>query len=292
MQLEELRSFCALGEQGSFTRAAEALGVDKSKVSRDVSTLEETLGLLLVVRTTRSVRLTVEGQALFERSAVALGALSDALSFVGERRSALAGEITLATTPDLGRVVLAPLLVAFRARHPRIQFRVLLDSALVDLTRERADLALRVGRPGAANGVARKVADLRSGFFAAPSYLARRGEPLRIEQLEQLDGLWPTPPRGQKSFAFEGLVPRPAVACADFELLLQLTLAGGGVSLLPVFLAARHVANGTLVRVLERAELGTGPLFLVSQAARKLSARVALFREFLLTELPRVLPRD
>jgi DNA-binding transcriptional LysR family regulator len=290
MRIEELRSFCALGEQGNFTRAAKALGVDKSKVSRDLTALEDTLGMLLVIRTTRSVRLTPEGQTLFERSAAAFGALLDALSFVEERSVAPAGDITLTTTPDLGRVVLAPLLVGFRARHPQIHLRILLDSALVDLAREPADLALRVGRPGGTSVVARRVTELRSGFFAAPSYLARRGVPTRIEHLEQLDGLWPTPPRGQKSFAFGGRVTRPAVECGDFELLLQLALAGGGVALLPEFLAKRHVANGALVRVLEAVALGGGPLFLVSQAPRKLSARVALLREFLLTELPRVLP--
>lgn len=292
MRTEELRSFCALGEHGSFTDAAKALGVDKSKVSRDVSALEETLGLLLVVRTTRSVRLTPEGQTLFERAAAAFGSLADALSFVGERRSAPAGEITLATTPDLGRVLLAPLLVGFRACHPQIHLRILLDSALVDLAKEGADLALRVGRPGAASGVARKISDLRSGFFAAPSYLARRGVPTLLEHLEHLDGLWPTPPRGQKSFAFGGRIPRPAVECGDFELLLQLTLAGGGVALLPEFVGARHVASGALVRVLETVALGNGPLFLVSQAPRKLPARVALLRDFLLAELPRMLPRS
>lgn len=290
MPLEEIRSFCALGEYGSFTRAAKALGVDKSKVSRDVSALESALGTLLAVRTTRSARLTPEGQALFERSTPALGTLVEALALVGERRTAPAGEIVLTTTPELARVVLAPLLVGFRARYPRIQLRLLLGSALVDLTRERADLALRVGRPGASSGVARKVAELRSGFFAAPSYLERRGTPTRPEHLERHDGLWPSPPRGQKSFAFGGRVSKPVIECGDFEMLRRLALAGAGVALLPEFLAERDVGRGALVRVLETLALGGAPLFLVSQAPRKLPARVALLREFLLAELPRVLP--
>jgi DNA-binding transcriptional LysR family regulator len=287
MRLQELRSFCALAEQGNFTRAAKVLGVDKSKISRDVGTLEETLGTLLVVRTTRSVRLTPEGQSLFERSAAALGTLAEALTFVGERHLEPAGEIVLATTGELARVVLAPLLVRFRARHPRVHLRLLLDAALVDLTRERVDLALRVGRTGTQSGVARKVAELRSGFFAAPSYLARRGVPTRLEHLAQHEGLWPTPVRSQKSFAFGGRVPTPAIQCTDFELLLELTLAGAGVSLLPEFVAERQVASGALVRVLGAVALGSGPLFLVSQAPRKLPSRVALLRDFLLAELPR-----
>jgi DNA-binding transcriptional LysR family regulator len=290
MQIQELRSFCALAEQGSFTRAAKVLGVDKSKVSRDVSALEDTLGTLLVVRTTRSVRLTPEGQTLFERSAQAFGTLAEALAFTGERRLVPAGEITLATTPELARVVLAPLLVRFRAYHPLIHLRLLLDSALVDLTREQADLALRVGRAGAESHVARKITELRSGFFATAAYLARRGVPTQLEHLTRHEGLWPTPARAQKSFAFGGRVPRPAVECGDFELLLQLTLAGGGISLLPEFLAERHVSSGALVRVLSTITLGNGPLFLVSQAPRKLPARVALLRDFLLAELPRALP--
>lgn len=289
-RIEELRSFCVLAEHGSFTLAARVLGVDKSKVSRDVAVLEGALGTLLAVRTTRSFRLTPEGQTLYERAAPAFGALGAALDFVSEGRALPSGEITLTTTPELAREVLARVLVRFRARYPGIQLRLILHNALVDLAKDHVDLALRVGRPGTGAGTARKLAELRSGFFGAPSYLGRRGVPARIEALSDHEGLWPSPARGQKSFSFDGRVPKPAFECSDFEMLRQLGLAGAGIALLPEFLARRDVESGALVRVLEAVTLGAGPLFLVSQAPRKLSARVTLLREFLLRELPSALP--
>lgn len=287
--MDGLRALCAVAEHGTFTRAAVALAVDKSKVSRDVSDLEERVGATLVLRTTRTVRLSSEGQALYERAQPALGVLADAVSLVRERTELPTGEVVVTTTPDLARVVLTPLLVQFRARYPGISLRLLLSSTLVDLARERADLALRVGSPGSSGHVARKLGELHSRFFAAPSYLRRRGVPTRVEHLDQHDGLWPRPPRGQKSFAFAGAMTRPVIESDDFELLRQLALAGGGVAMLPEFLAAGDVATGALQPVLDGLRLGAAPLFLVSQTPAKLSARVVSLRNHLLASLPRAL---
>jgi DNA-binding transcriptional LysR family regulator len=176
----------------------------------------------------------------------------------------------------------APSLVRFRARYPAVRVRVELASGLVDLTRDGVDLALRVGRPGGASLIARRLGALTSGFFASPAYLKRRGAPTRPEHLADHEGLWPAPARGRRAFTPGSRPPAPAVSCEDFGLLAELARAGGGVALLPTFLAARDVASGSLVRVLPEVALGDAPLYLVSRPQRPLPPRVAALRAFLI----------
>lgn len=282
IDLQALQAFQAVARFASFTKAGAHLRLDKSKVSRDVGALEASLGAALLVRTTRSVRLTPEGESLLQRVAPLLAGLDDAVASARGRAAAPAGTVTVATTPDIGRELLAPALVRFRARHPAVRVRVALASDLVDMMRDEVDLALRVGRPGGGSLVARRLGELSSGFFAAPSYLKRRGVPTRPAQLAEHEGLWPTPSRGQRSFASSAAPPTPAVECADFGLLAELARAGGGVALLPTFLAARDVSSGALVRVLPEVSLRDAPLYLVSRPLRPLPPRVVALRAFLI----------
>lgn len=288
MDFQPIWSFCAVAREGNFTRAATWLRVDKSKVSRDVTELETRLGAKLLLRTTRTVRLTPEGQSLYERAQPAFAALESALAAAEGQQMAARGEVTFATTPELGRV-LATTLTTFRLRHPHITLKLDLATRLVDLTREGIDLALRLGRPGGEGGTARRVGQLSSGFYAAPSYLARRGRPSTPEQLAEHMGLWPSPAKGQRTFAFSGKVGKAVVECSDFEMLKQLALRGAGITLLPDFLAASDVFGGALERVLPSVSVGASPLFLVSGPPRTLPQRVVLLRQHLLEELPRIL---
>jgi DNA-binding transcriptional LysR family regulator len=285
VDLAALRSFQQVAQRGSFTRAAAQLGLDKSKVSRDVRALEASIKAVLLVRSTRSVRLTPEGEALFRRVAPLLAGIEEAVAAVPDQTAIPAGEVVLATTPEIGRELVAPSLVPFRARYPAVRVRVVLATQFVDLLSEGVDLALRVGRPGGGALVARKLTDLTAGFFAAPSYLRRRAAPARTEQLAEHECLWPTPPRGQRSFAPGLAPPPPSIDCADFGLLAEVARSGGGIALLPTFLAARDVAAGALVRLLPDISLMNAPLYLVSRPLRPLPPRVAALRSFLLEAL-------
>ncbi|WP_257456277.1 LysR family transcriptional regulator [Archangium lipolyticum] len=288
MDLNLLRTFEAVARTGNFTAAAKRLGMDKSRVSRSIRALEETLGTPLLLRTTRVVRLTAEGAALAARVAPLLGELEQALRLVPDQRSAPEGEVVVTATPDVGRALLAPVLAAFRVQYPAVRVRVRLEQALVDLVRDEVDLALRVGRPGPGSVVARKLGELTAGFFAAPAYLERRGVPTSLEALAAHEGLWPVPDPGQRSFSVRPLGRKPvpaAVDCEDFGLLVAVARAGGGVAVLPTFLANQDVAAGSLMRVLPSVNLAGAPLFLVSRPSRSLPPRVTALRMFLLERL-------
>jgi DNA-binding transcriptional LysR family regulator len=279
--LVELRTFLAVAEARSFTRAAVRLRQDKSLVSRRVRTVEASLGVSLFVRTTRSVRLTAEGEQLVCKLAPLLAGLDAALGDSPARAAIPSGTVTITSTPDLGRNLLAPALVSFRVRYPAVRVSVVLLGEFVDLMRADVDLALRVGKPGGRELIARRVGALDAGLFASPAYLERRGTPHTLDELGRHERLWPTPAQGQRTFA-PGKPPPPAdIECADFGLLAELARLGGGIALLPTFVAARDVATGTLIRVLPTMTLGGAPLYLVSRPLRPMPARVTALRDHL-----------
>jgi DNA-binding transcriptional LysR family regulator len=288
MDLNQLTVFQAVAESQSFTKAAGRLGLDKSRVSRALRALEETLGTPLLARTTRSVRLTAEGEALLRQVAPLLSGLRAAVEGAPAKASLPTGEVTLTAPPDVGRALLAPVLARFRVRHPGVRVRAVLTYERVDLLEKGVDLALRVGRPGAGSFVARKLMDLEAGFFASPRYLERRGIPAAPADLAHHECLWPAPPRGRGPFGGGGKQPpASAVECSDFGFLAELSRAGGGVALLPTFLAAQDVALGSLVRVLPGTAFRDAPLFLVSRPGRPVPTRVQVLKDFLRESLGR-----
>lgn len=283
MDLDRLQVFQRVAQAGSFVAAARALRLDRARVSRVVAALEADLGVRLFVRTTRKVAMTREGLALHQRITAPLGELERAVAAVPDQRAIPTGEVAVTATMDVGRVLLAPLIPAFRARYPAVTLRLVLADEVVPLT-DDVDLALRVGRPGATSVVARRLRALDAGFFAAPAYLARRGTPHEVRDLAGHDGLWPVS-RGRHAFTPASPPPPPAVACADFGALAELACAGGGVALLPTFVAARHVARGELIRVVPAVTLGGAPLYLVSAPVAHLPARVRAVRDYLAAAL-------
>jgi DNA-binding transcriptional LysR family regulator len=289
MDLNHLTVFQAVAETQSFTKAAGRLGLDKSRVSRALRALEETLGTTLVARTTRSVRLTAEGETLLRQVAPLLAGLRVAVEGTPDKPTLPTGEVTLTAPPDVGRALLAPVLARFRLRHPLVRVRAVLSYEVVDLLEKGVDLALRVGRPGAGTFVARKLMDLEAGFFASPRYLERRSAPSTLTDLERHECLWPPPPRGRGPFGVGSGRPPPAasVECSDFGFLAELARAGGGVALLPTFLAAQDVALGSLVRLLPDTAFRDAPLFLVSRPGRAVPPRVQVLKDFLRETLGR-----
>lgn len=290
MNLNHLAVFLAVAQTGSFTRAAKLLGLDKGHVSRVVAALEQSLGVVVLSRTTRAISLTPAGEQLCARIAAPLAALESAGASLVDRPTTPEGLVTLTTTPDLGRALVAPLLSAFRARFPAVRVRLLLEAKVVSLQEARADLGLRVGPMPAGSLKTRKLGQLEAGFFGSPRYLAARGIPREPSELAKHDGLWPAANR-RRAFATSLAPPPPTIDCDDFGALLEVARAGGGIAVLPTFLAARDVAHGALTRVLPELSLRGAPLNLVTARERPLPPRIAALRDFLAEAVPLALSR-
>lgn len=283
MNLNHLAVFRVVGEEESFTAAARRLGADKAHVSRVVRALEDAVGVVLVTRTTRRVRLTPAGEGLLAIVRGPLDALARAGTTIADRTKAPTGIVTLTTTPDLARVLVAPLLPAFRARFPEVSVRLRVGPEIESLADPSLDMALRVGAETERDVRVRKLGELEAGFFASPRYLAARGAPKDPKELHAHETAWPY---GTKKVSFGGgNQPPPSIACDDFAVVLEVARAGGGVVVLPAHLAKAHVREGALVRLFPEVSLRFAPLYLVTRRERPLPARVEALRAHLVANV-------
>lgn len=294
IDLNLLRAFVTVYETGSFSSAADRLGVPRSTVSRAVAALEESLGIVLFHRTTRKVSASTAGVALYDRVVPSLAALEASLMDLPERKDAPSGLLRVTSTADLGTMVLAEAVTRFTARYPGTQVEVHLTSKIVDLVRDGFDLALRVSGSSLRDSalVARKVGTLEIRLYASPAYLARRGAPRSLEELKNHDwvGFQGAPPAlltGAGSKAAVDAVPR--VTANDMFFVREVLKTGAGVGALPSFMADAEVAAGTLARVMPHWLARTGTVYLVHPGRKHLPRKLTAFRE-LLTEMLRQRP--
>jgi DNA-binding transcriptional LysR family regulator len=287
LDLNHLTIFKSVAGASSFSRAADDLGMPKSSVSRSVAVLEENLGARLFHRTTRQVTLTTMGATLLDRIAPLLDSLEQTVRELPERDEQPAGEIRVTAPVDFGANILADAAVRFCNRHPAVSIDLTLTNRMVDLVKERFDMAFRMGaeRLRDSSLVAKKAAPVPLQLFASPSYVARRGAPRQPEELADHDWIVFRP---QRSITLEGPDGRRTVeatgriVCDDMFFTREALRAGGGIGLLPAFLAEPTVRAGELVRILPAWELPTGHLWIVVTAARNAPKRVSAFRDFVL----------
>ena len=181
--LEPILIFITVAEMGSFTRAADSLGIQKGRASTAVRKLEEAVGVRLLHRTTRSVQLTEDGRAFHARARDLLAEVDDLHSmFAGER--ALRGRLRVDLPTEVARTTIVPALPDFMATYPGLELEVSSTDRQVDLVQEGFDCVLRLGPIGDETLVARPLGKLRTVNVASPAYLARYGVPRSLEDLQ------------------------------------------------------------------------------------------------------------
>lgn len=278
IDLNQVRAFAAIHQAGSFSTAAKRMGVPRSTLSRAVSALEEETGVRLFQRTTRTVTTTAAGLALYERVAPSLASIERSLAELPEALEGPSGTLRLTATVDLGMTLVAPVVAQFEALHPEVRVEVQLGSAVVDLVKDRFDLAIRVaaGKLTSSSLVAKRLGEVRFQHYASPAYLARRGTPRSEAELASHDAI-----------ALPGMKGPARTSCDDKLFARELARAGGGIALLPSYLVGDDLEAGRLVRVLPSHTVGGGAVYLVQPSQKGVPRRVALFREVLLERLRR-----
>ena len=197
----EMEVFVRVVDLGGFTAAAKSLRLTPSGVSKLISRLEARLGARLVNRTTRKLQLTEEGQTFYQRSLRILGEIEEAEREAGSG-AAPRGHLMVNSNIPFGMRHVMPLLPRFLVEHPDITLDIVLTDTVIDLMQERADVAIRVGPLGASRLVARKLATSRMAVVAAPTYLARFGEPKTPAELASQRGIGWTFPRRFRGWPF------------------------------------------------------------------------------------------
>lgn len=290
IDLNLLSLFVAVAETASFSAAAHKLGVPKSSVSRGVSTLEEQMGVRLLHRTTRRVATSTAGAALYEKIAPELQSLKKLLGELPELETQPSGKLRVTASIDFGATVLAELVARFLARCPTVEIELHITNEIVDLVAEGYDVGLRISTRALRDSSlsARRLGQVPLQLFASPQYLARRGTPRSLRELDGHDWILF---RGMSKLRLESgsevasFKPVGRLECDDMSFARAAARAGSGIGILPTFLAEADVAAGQLVRVLPRWNIRSGSVYFVCPSAKKIPRKVAAFRDFIVEAL-------
>lgn len=292
----DLLIFASVAELGSFSRAAERMGLPKSTVSRRLAALEQRLGERLLLRTTRRQSLTEFGLQLLEHARQVASELEAVVALSERRQATPSGRLRVSMPSDFANLLLADTLAAFIALYPSIQLALDLSPRRVDLLGEGFDVVLRIGQlPDDASLAARRLAVFSFGLYAAPSYLAEHGEPLNPDDLAHHAAIRMLQANGEAAAwtllqgeqRWHGIPPGRASANAP-ELLIKLACAGAGIAAVPDYFAAPDVRRGALRRVLPAWHLPSVTAWAVFPERKLMPIKTRVFIDMLQTALAKV----
>ena len=258
MDLNAVRDFLAVAEHGSYAEAGRTLGLPKSTLSRRVATLEHALGVRLIDRNSRQLRLTAEGDELRERAASLINALSELEEQVRPGDVPLRGRLRISVPVLFGHVCLGRIAARFADAYPGVLLEAVVEDRKADLLREGFDAALRVNPSPDGTLSGRLLGRNRLVLVAAPTLASRLGYHGRSPE----EFVWPAVVRrgwgddgGWSVARAGGAVRVPAKACLDLSSPLAIrdaVVAGSGAALLPRVLVRQEIAEGRLIQLGER----------------------------------------
>lgn len=287
----ELATFALVVEHGSFSAAGRALDLSPSAVSRAIDRIEERLGVRLLLRTTRALSLTAEGQAYLLMARRILADLDDSEQQIADQ-GAPRGRLRVSAAQSHGRLCIVPLLGKFAALYPNILVDISLSDALVDIAAGQTDVAVRFGPLPDSTLTARKLGEGGRVIVASPDYLARHGTPRRPEDLlahnclnfnfRRAETTWPFRVDGQTfSLALKG-----TIEANNGETLGQLAAIGVGIARVGMFSVAAEISAGRLRPILEEFNPGdTEMIHALFVGGSNTPARIRAFVDFLAAEL-------
>ncbi|MFT4571241.1 MAG: LysR family transcriptional regulator for bpeEF and oprC [Hyphomicrobiaceae bacterium] len=274
-------------ETGSMTAAAKRIGCTPSSVSKQMSGLEDALGVRLLERTTRRVSPTPAGQALYERSRPLFEGLEQAEAAATQLNTTIRGRVRISASPAFGRACLAPVLATLLGEHPQLNFEVVLTSRRLDFVEDSIDLAIREGRLQSSGLIARNLGTATVGLAASKKYFSKRKRPRQVGDLAHHDLL--LVPSAEATFAKLNIRDakgqrvrlRPRVVMDDLFAIAELAETGAGIAALPDYV----LEHSRLETVLPRLDLGKLPIHAVYPSRRHLPRRVEVVLEALTENL-------
>lgn len=298
MDIKSLQLFLLVVRLGSFSEAGRRLDRVPSSVSRQVTQLEESLGVVLFHRTTRSLALTEAGRVFETHCKSILSEIEEARMAVLDLERTPSGTLRITAPMSLGRLHIAPAVLQFMDLWPSIRIELDLTDRMVDLIERDVDVAIRVGQLTDSSMVARKLGQIRRSVYASPDYLERAGTPTHPDELEDHDCLTFQPyelsPLWRESselwrFKKEGKIldiPVDGPFKSNIaETIIRATVAGRGLMLMLDWVVAEQLADGRLVRLFTDYEAapsdGDAGAYAIYPSGRRASAKVGAFVDFL-----------
>ena len=293
-----LMIFASVVKAKSFSEAARRLKMPLASVSRRVAELEAELGVRLLERSTRSLRLTEVGAEVLEYAERSLEISEAVDSIVSNHKATVSGVLRLSAPPNISESLLTPLLCAFRASYPNVRVQALITERLIDHIADGVDLAFRVGVLKDVLLVARRILSYRHRLVASPEYLKKVTPPQKPADLLGHPMIAFSYWKPETSFTFvhvngkakETVTFVPYLSMNDFAGLTPALLAGDGIGDLPPIVQPELVREGRLVEVMPEWHFPTFDLSLVHLSNRLVSRPVRVFKEFAVEMAPKIFP--
>jgi DNA-binding transcriptional LysR family regulator len=291
IQLGNIEQFCKAAELESFTGAAEVFGVTPAAISRSISRLEQRLGVRLFSRTTRSVKVTNEGELYWKECQIALDQIAEAERAITGAQTVPSGLLRISVSAAYGTYRLLPLMPRFTEAYPQIEIELSISDKIIDFVEEGFDLAIRLGIQRDSRLVAYKLEDASLGVFSTPYYLRKKGTPLSLNDLEEHDCIqYVSPNTGrpmqwlftdEKGAEIEQPIRSRLRVLNDALGCVAWVNAGGGLYQTYRFAAAEALKRDDLVEVLQKYAGRSRPFSILYPQNRHLSAKVRAFVDFL-----------
>ncbi|WP_137983536.1 LysR substrate-binding domain-containing protein [Pseudomonas viridiflava] len=285
--LGSIAVFVLVAETRSFTQAGKRLGISSSGIGKSIGRLEESLGVRLFHRSTRSIALTLEGSIFLERCRRILSELEAAEMELSNARDLPKGRLRISLPLVSGLVM--PVIIDFMRTYPDIELDIDFSDRMVDIIEEGFDIVLRTGDPGDSGLMSKRMGSFQLRIVGAPDYFARHGIPRHPGDLSQHACLlhkfpstgrfehWPL----RREAGVDDLELPQAMVCNTTEILVDVARAGLGIACLPDFMISSAIRNGELIPVLDDYTVHTGTFRLLWPSSKHLSLRLRFFIDFM-----------
>lgn len=285
MDFAAISAFVSVGDKGGFRAAAAALGMTSGGVSKAVSRLEAKLGVTLVARTTRSVRLTSAGAVFHARCKAILADLDHAGQEAAEGAALPQGRLVISVSMSFGRMRVLPVIADYVRQYPQVEVMVRLSDRLVDLVAEGVDLAIRIGPLPDSSLIAARIGQTGYVLCGSPDYLAATGVPVHPDDLHRHSVVGYVTPDTAVRFTYRFLVDGAArtmslpsrLTMDDGEALVGAAVRSVGLVMVNDYLVEQQLADGSLVRVLPEFEMPPVPISVVYLPTRNPSPAAGAF---------------
>ena len=291
IQPADLGFFSALASAGSLSAAARELGITTPAVSKHLALMESRLGVSLVVRTTRRMSLTPEGELYLESARRILGEIDAMEESLGVAKATPKGLLRVNATLGFGRSHVAPLISRFVSKHPQVEVQLQLSVNPPPLTEDSFDVCIRFGAPPDTRVIARSIAPNRRLLCASAAYLSKHGVPkvpndltkhncIGIRQGEEAYGVWRLASGRGRSATTEAVKTRGNLTTNDGEIAVNWALEGHGILMRAEWDIERHLRNGRLVHVLPQYHTPDADIHAIYPQRHQSAARVRAFVDF------------
>ncbi len=287
-KLDMMKAFITVSKEGSFTKAAEKLDTSNQLVSKYVAHLEEHLGVRLFNRTTRTIRLTAEGEQCVQHVQQILERVHDWEGSLGQLNNEAQGTLRISAPVSFATKHIAPLLRDFRQSHPAVKIDLQLNDRKIDVIEEGYDLALRISDLKSSSLIAKRIAPIHIVTCASPEYLAQNGTPEHPDQLNPdhflhynyMDynrGHLPLINALKRSIKAQ----RQSISSNNGDVLVEAAIAGEGYVVQPTFIVSEAIKQGKLKVILEDFNPDVMTLYVVYPHRKLTANKLTVFIDFI-----------